>query len=377
MRRIWLFLVLFFVVTPSFAAAMPIPAPPSFKASSYILMDANSGKILAEKNADKRVEPASITKIMTAYVLYKSIQAGRVSLNDEVTISKKAWRQPGSRMFVEVGTKVKLDALLHGMLIQSGNDAAMAIAQHVAGTEGAFVDLMNAEAKAMGLTGTHYADPTGLPNPKHYTTARDIAVLTRHLIHDFPQYYKLESIKEYTYNNIKQYNRNRLLWRDPSVDGVKTGHTESAGYCLVGSAKRDGMRLISVVLGTPSEDARADDSYALLNWGYRFYATHKLYGADQPLTEARVWEGSQEKVALGLTKPLFVTIPRGSYNALKASMDVNTEVQAPVKKGQKMGDVKISLDGKPVKSVPLVALKEVPEGGIVRRVTDMVLRLFH
>ncbi|HEV58628.1 MAG TPA: D-alanyl-D-alanine carboxypeptidase [Phycisphaerales bacterium] len=360
------------------ASASPtiIPAPPSVPATSYLLLDFHSGRVLAEKDAEMQVEPASITKLMSGYVLYKALASGTISVEDEVLVSEKAWRTYGSRMFIEVNHRVRLGDLLRGMVIQSGNDATVALAEHLAGTESGFVAIMNAEAQALGMNGSHFANATGMPHENHYTTAHDIAVLMRAVITEFPEHYALYKEREFTYNGIKQYNRNKLLWRDPSVDGGKTGHTEAAGYCLVVSAERDGMRLITVVLGTDSEDARARHSQALLNYGYRFFETHRLYGAGEALTEARVWKGAQEKVGLGLDGDLYVTIPRGQYSKLDAMMELTPNVEAPVAKGAALGDVNVSLNGEVIKSQPLVALEAVDEGGFVRRATDAVLKWF-
>jgi len=358
------------------AAPTIIPAPPSVPATSYLLIDFHSGKTLAEKDADMRVEPASITKLMSGYVLYRALASGSIALDDEVLVSEKAWRTYGSRMFIEVNHRVKLSDLLRGMVVQSGNDATVALAEHLAGSESGFVAMMNAEAQRLGMTGTQFANATGMPHADHYTTAHDIATLMRAVITEFPEHYALYKEREFTYNGIKQYNRNKLLWRDPSVDGGKTGHTESAGYCLVASAERDGMRLISVVLGTDSEDARARHSQALLNYGYRFFETHRLYGAGEALTEARVWKGAEELVGLGLDDDLYVTIPRGQYGKLDAVMELTPNVEAPIARGTALGDVNVSLDGEVIHTQPLVALEDVEKGGFFRRTTDAVIRWF-
>lgn len=356
--------------------AIPVPAPPSFDASGYLLVDFHSGRVLAERSQDDRVEPASITKLMTAYVVYTALESGTISTDDQVLVSEKAWRTYGSRMFIEVGKRVKVSELLRGIIIQSGNDASVALAEHVAGTEGAFANMMNAQAQSLGMTATNYVNATGLPDENHYTSARDIATLTRALIHDFPEFYKLYSEREYTYNGITQYNRNKLLWRDDSVDGVKTGHTESSGYSLVSSAERDGMRLVAVVLGTESESARAKNSEALLNYGFRFFETHKLYAARESLTEARVWKGDVETVPVGLKADLYVTIPRGQYQSLKAAMELTPELQAPVQAGDDLGDVRVTLGEEVVKEQSLVALSDVGLGGIWRRSVDAVKQWF-
>ncbi len=358
-------------------AAPPIPTAPAVAARSHVLVDFNSGRVLAGSNEDQRIEPASITKMMTEYVIFHEMRAGNLKLTDMVAISENAWRMQGSRMFVDVRSKVPVDLLLQGMIVQSGNDATVALAEHVAGSEGTFVGLMNQHAQRLGLSSTHFMNSTGLPDPNHYTTAHDIAKLATALIREFPDYYsKWHSQKEFRYNNITQYNRNRLLWRDPSVDGVKTGHTESAGYCLVASAQRDGMRLISVVIGTKSEETRADESQALLNYGFRFFETQKLYSADQPLTRTRIWKGSTDMLPLGLGRDLYVTIPRGQYKQLNASMTVNGGITAPAAKGATYGSVKVVLNDSIVAEEPLVALQDVEEGGILRRLKDSVMMWF-
>jgi len=358
-------------------AAMPVPAPPDVAAKNYLLVDFASGKVLAEKNADEKIEPASITKMMTAYVVYKELDAGRLSLDDMVDISEKAWRMGGSRMYLEVNTSVSVRELLKGLIIQSGNDASVALAEHVAGTEDAFVQLMNQYAAELGMKDTNFVNSTGWPDKQHLMTARDIAVLAAAIIREFPESYAWYSEKEYTYNNIKQYNRNKLLWRDESVDGFKTGHTESAGYCLVTSALRSDMRLISVVLGTDSKKARASVSQAILNYGYRFFESHTLYDAEEVLSRPRVWGGEFETLTVGLSDDLAVTIPRGAYDNLDATMDIDKNIEAPVEKGQHVGVVKVMLDGELLQSVPLVALEAVNEGGLLQKAKDYVLRLIN
>ncbi|MDN5850002.1 MAG: D-alanyl-D-alanine carboxypeptidase [Nitrococcus sp.] len=352
---------------------IPIPSPPALGADSYILIDYDSDRVLVKTNINQRHDPASLTKMMTAYVMFNELKTGHIGLDDRVTVSEKAWQEPGSRMFIEVGDKVSVEALLQGMIVQSGNDASVALAEYVAGTESTFAQVMNQYAQALGMTHTHYVNVTGLPNPKHYTTARDTAVLAQALIRDFPEYYQLFAEKKYTYNGIEQYNRNDLLWRDPSVDGIKTGHTEEAGYCLVASAEREDMRLISVVMGAGSETARISDTQALLNYGFRFFKTHRLYQAGQTLKETRVWKGAVQMLPLGLTHDLFVTIPQRQYKNLKASMTVHSLLMAPVKRGEQYGKVKVQLNGQTVSSVPLVALENVSEGSIWQRMKDEVL----
>ncbi len=367
--------LLLWLATLAVHAEALVPSPPQVAAKSYVLMDFHSGQFLVQKNPDQRMDPASLTKIMTAYVVFSELESGNIGLDDKVHISEKAWRTEGSRMFVEVNTEVPVRELLKGMVIQSGNDASVALAEHVAGSEEAFASLMNKHARRLGMKNTHFVNATGLPHKEHYTTARDLALLAQALIRDFPEFYKLNSQKEYRYNGITQYNRNKLLWRDPHVDGVKTGHTKAAGYCLVASAKRDDMRLISVVMNTVSEKARAAESQKLLKYGFRFYSTHRLYEPDTPLTRLPVWKGERDELPVGITEPLYVTIPRGQYDALKAVMNVDETIVAPVEKGQTFGTVDVSLDGKTIAQRPLIALESIPEGGVFTRLKDTVLML--
>ncbi len=362
------------VCAPAFVlAAKPAPAPPTIAASGYLLIDVDSDMILAAKDAEQRLEPASLTKIMTTYVVFRELRSGSIKESDEVLVSEKAWKTPGSRMFIEVNKRVSVGDLLKGMVIQSGNDASVALAEHVAGSEEAFANLMNDHAHRLGMNDTHFTNSTGLPDPDHYTTPRDIVMVTEATIREFPELYKLYAVKEFTFNDIRQHNRNNLLWRDKSVDGVKTGHTEAAGYCLVASAKREGMRLISVVMGTESEKARLKESQSLLNYGFRFFETHRLYGGGDRLTRTRVWMGDQEEASLGLARDLYVTIPRRQYEKLNARTEVQPHLEAPISKGQKVGEVVIELDGEVITRQPLIALEEVPEGGIWRTVVDTVL----
>lgn len=358
--------------TEAQTAAQPIPAPPSVAARAYALMDFHSGDILAQNNADQRMEPASLTKLMTAYTMFKELATGKIKLTDQASISEKAWRTEGSRTFVKVNTKVGLEDLLKGMIVQSGNDATMALAEHAAGSEESFVALMNQYAKEIGMEHSHFTNSTGLPDPELYVTAADMAKLARAVIHDFPEYYKWDSVKEFTYNGITQYNRNKLLWRDIGVDGVKTGHTDAAGYCLIASAKHDDMRLISVVLGAESENSRAKESEQLLNYGFRFYETHALYAASKPLGTARVWKGVSRDLPLGLSEDLYVTVPRGQYKNLTAALEVDMRIIAPASKGERHGAVKVSLGDKVLATRPLVALQDVAQGGWWRRLVDTV-----
>jgi len=354
-----------------------MPTAPAIKAKSYLLVDFHSGVELAEKNSDSRIEPASITKLMTAYIIYKELALGSITLKDNVLISNKAWKMEGSRMFVEAGKKVPLNRMLHGLIIQSGNDAAVALAEHISGSEASFVAKMNAQANEIGLSSTNYVNATGWPNENHYTSARDIVTLTRALINDFPDHYKLHSIKEYSYNGIKQYNRNKLLWRDKTVDGVKTGHTDSAGYCLVASAERNDMRLISVVLGSENEKSRADHSQELLEFGFRLFETHKLYDSGSVLADARVWKGTKNTIPAGIMDDFYVTVQKGHYKQLKGLMKLNNSLDAPVKRGDVVGTAVIKDGDTIVHQVPLLALDTVASGGFWSKVTDSVKKLFN
>ncbi len=357
-------------------ADLPIPKAPSTGAKAFVIQDFNSGRVIAEENADMPVEPASITKMMTAHIVFNELAAGNLALTDMVTISEKAWRTPGSRMFVEVGKQVSVHDLLLGLIIQSGNDATVALAEHIAGSEETFAALMNRHAEEIGLKGSHFMNATGLPDEQHYMTARDIARLAALTIEQYPEFYKWYAQKEFTFNDITQYNRNKLLWQDDSVDGIKTGHTESAGYCLAASALKDGMRLITVVVGTSSENARIDASQALLNYGFRFFETHKLYDAGTKLTTSRIWKGSTDTAILGLDKALYVTIPRGQYKSLDASMSINNRIIAPVAAGQPLGTVQVKLGDEIVAEQPLVSLNAIGEGSIWQRITDEALLYF-
>jgi len=375
--QITLFLVFVFLNNLHVIAdAMIIPAPPKIKASSYLVMDFNSGNLLVEENIDQRLPPASLTKIMTVYVVASELANGKISLDDEVLVSEKAWRTQGSRMFIEVDKRVKLDDLLHGVIIQSGNDASVALAEYVSGTEAVFADIMNKHAERLGMKDTHFVNSTGLPDPNHYTTASDLAKLARALIRDFPEVYELHKIKEFSFNKIKQHNRNKLLWRDRSIDGIKTGHTEAAGFCLVASAVRDGMRLVSVVMGADGMNARAKASQALLNYGYRFYETHKLYSAGDLITSVKVWKADIDTVNLGIEKDLYITVSRGQYDKIEPIVEIDKQVIAPVNQGDQKGVLNVMLQNKNIISVPLLAMESVSEGGIVNRLKDEVRLLF-
>jgi serine-type D-Ala-D-Ala carboxypeptidase (penicillin-binding protein 5/6) len=360
------------LIFPVCALAMPVPAPPAFKASSYVLMDYDSGQIIAARDPELRVEPASLTKLMTCYIAFDQLREGRLKPTDLVLISERAWRSIGSRSFLEVGRQVDVETLLHGIVVQSGNDASIALAEHIAGTEETFAQLMNQYAQRLGLTQTQYANATGLPHPELHTSARDMALLARAMIRNFPEHYALYRIREYTYNNIRQPNRNRLLWRDDAVDGIKTGHTSSAGYHLTASAIRDGRRLISVVIGTDGEEQRAQASLALLNYGFRFFETVTAAEAGQPVTTIRAWKGAETELALGVAEPLAVSVPRGAARKLELRPQVDGDVFAPVSAGQRLGTLEILLDGELLRSEPLVALAELPAGGLWRALTDEV-----
>jgi serine-type D-Ala-D-Ala carboxypeptidase (penicillin-binding protein 5/6) len=373
---LWLVLVAFW--PQAFAAEAPtlIPAQPELPAKAYLLEDANSGRVLAERNADQRLEPASLTKIMTAYVVFQEIAKGKVKLDEMVTVSEKAWKTEGSRMFAQVGAQISVENLLKGMIVQSGNDASVALAEHVAGDEAVFAQMMNQNAERLGMKNTHYKNSMGLPDPEHYSTARDLGILTRALIADFPEFYTWHSIKEFEFNKIKQVNRNRLLWTDPTVDGVKTGHTQGAGYCLVTSALRDGMRLIAVVLGTAGDKIRAGANQTLLNYGYRFFETKSMYKGGEPVAQARIYKGDSTELQIGFLKDFYATFPRGQYAKLKATSEVGKLFVAPLAQGDKAGTIKVSLDDAVIAEQDLVALKTVEKGGIFRRAFDQILLWF-
>jgi D-alanyl-D-alanine carboxypeptidase (penicillin-binding protein 5/6) len=357
------------------ASARPVPAAPGLGAESYLLMDFNSGRILVEQNADLPVEPASITKLMTSYVVFMELDEGNITLEETAAVSERAWRTGGSRMFIEPDMQVTIEDLIKGMIIQSGNDACVALAEHVAGSEEAFASLMNHYAEILDMTGTNFVNSTGLPDPQHYTTARDIALLSAAIIRDFPDYYTWYSEKEFTFNNIRQHNRNTLLWRDPAIDGLKTGHTEAAGYCLAASAKREGMRLLSAVMGSTSESNRASETQTLLNYGFRFFETVQLYQAGQELARGQVWRGLSDEITLGLDQTLFVTIPRGRYDDLDAQVEMRSELSAPLAAGVTVGKINVHLGEELIASRDLITLGAVEEAGFFGRSWDS-LRLW-
>lgn len=376
MQRILSLLISSMVGSCLFASEPIIPAPPQLAAEGYLLIDATTGTTLVEFNSNQRLPPASLTKIMTSFVAATAIERGTVSLRDSVDVSVKAWRMEGSRMFIQEGTKVSFENLLRGIIIQSGNDASVAMAEHISGSEKAFVDVMNQQASRLGMVDTNYVNATGLPSENHYTTAVDLAKLSVALINRFPGHYSLYSEKYYTYNNIRQANRNSLLWRDNTVDGVKTGHTDSAGYCLVASAKRGGMRLISVVMGTSSEAARATESQKLLTYGFRYYETVPLYARGESLKKVRVWGGSHNSINLGLSEDVVVTIPRGAQDDLEAHMEIGAEIHAPLSDGQQLGTLTILRNEEELLNIPLLALNAVEEAGFFSRMWDAVSLFF-
>lgn len=358
-------------------AAKPaiIPTAPELNSKGYVLMDANTGMVLAHKNMHERMEPASLTKLMTLYLTSEALQHGQIKLTDQVRVSKRAWQTGGSRMFIKAGSDVTVQDLINGIIVASGNDACVALSQYVGGNEATFVSMMNQAAQQLGMSGTHFMDSTGLPDPQHYTTPYDIALLARAIIEEFPQDYTWYKQKWITYNNIKQPNRNRLLWRDTSVDGLKTGHTDEAGYCLVSSALRNNTRLVAVVMGSPTDSERANDSEALLNWGFRFFHSHKLYDSNTALAHPRVFLGSEKTVPVGLAKTLYVTIPAGSYSKLQPQLDINAKLKAPIQAGQTVGMLTVKLENGVVSQTPLVALKADPTGGIFSRGWDHLMMI--
>ena len=352
------------------AQAQTLPQAPTIAAKSWLLLDYSTGQALASYNPDDRVEPASLTKLMTAYVVLGALKEGRLKPDQALPVSERAWKTPGSRMFIEPKKPVTVDELLRGMIVQSGNDACIALAEAVAGSEEAFAQMMNREAQRLGLKATRFANATGLSDPQHYSTARDLGALAAALIRDYPEHYPLYALREYTYNRITQANRNRLLWLDPAVDGVKTGHTENAGYCLVASAKRGPRRLLSVVMGAASDGMRTQESQKLLNFGFQFFDAVKLYGKDQEVSRLRVWKGAQNIVRAGFLEDFTLSLPKGMAENLKASLVSQQPLMAPVLKGQRIATLKLSLDDRPYGEYPVVALETVPVAGMIGRAWD-------
>jgi serine-type D-Ala-D-Ala carboxypeptidase (penicillin-binding protein 5/6) len=357
-------------------ALPPVPAAPAIPARAYILLDFHSGQVLAEKEADLPMDPASITKLMTAYAVFSELAKGQMQLDDLVTISERAWRTGGSRTFIEVGKQVRVEDLIRGMIIQSGNDASVALAEHTAGSETAFAELMNEYARRLGMRNTNFLNATGLPADNHYSSARDIGLLASAIIREYPDFYRFYSEREFTFNNISQRNRNQMLWRDATVDGMKTGMTDAAGYCLVSSAQREGMRLVSVLLGTNSAKTRADATQSLLNWGFRFYESHRLFAAGEPVTTARLWKGELDGLEVGLSEDLWITVPRGRYELMQASLELRTPLIAPLRAEDAVGQLRISLEDQMVAERALHPLANSPEAGFLRRSLHSVLLWF-
>jgi len=381
MLRVFTLIFSLSVLSLSVAAQTIIPAPPQIAATAYLLIDADSGRVIVEHNADESLGPASLTKMMTSYVLSYEEAKGNVSSDDQVLISENAWSQNpvfagSSLMWIEVGKRVALSDLHRGIVISSGNDASVAVAEHIAGSESAFADIMNQHAALLGMNDTHYVNAHGLPDPDHYTTARDLAKLAQAIIKQFPEDYRMYSEREFTFNNIRQYNRNTLMAEDATVDGLKTGHTSEAGYCLVASAKRQGMRLISVVLGASSERARKRESKKLLSYGFRFYQTQKLYAAGQQIDDVKVWKGLSDKLGLGVADEIYLTVPRGRLDDLKASTIIDNVITAPISQSQQVGFLRVTLDGDIVTERPLLALQAVEEAGFFARLWDQVVLWF-
>ena len=373
MKRLFPLLLLCLAISSVSAQQQDI----SIAAKSYLLSDFQTGQVLAGHNAHERIEPASLTKLMTAYVVFSAIKKNRLTLNQTVPVSDSAWRMIGSRMFIEPNKQVTVDELIRGMIVQSGNDACIALAEAVAGSEASFTNLMNKEAERMGMKNTHFTNTTGLPDPNHYTTAHDLTLLATAIIRDFPEFYPLYSLKEYTYNNITQPNRNRLLWLDPHVDGMKTGWTKTAGYCLITSATRDKRRLISVVIGAKSANARSIESQRLLNYGFQSYDTVRLYKKNDSLTTIHLWKGAQNEIKAGFDRDVYFTLPKGQSDKLKATMEYKQPLIAPVQLGQEVGTVKFTLDDKTIETYPLVSLEKVEAGNIFGRTWDSVKLLLN
>lgn len=363
---------------PILASAQQLPAPPVLAAKSWLLVESVSGQELAGQAADQRLEPASLTKLMTAYLSFAAIRQGTIKLDQTVPVSQKAWKTGGSRMFIQVGTEVKVEDLLKGMIVQSGNDACVALAEAIAGDEGNFAQMMNREAQRLGMKGSSFRNSSGLPDPQHYTTARDLAILADALIRDFPEEYaRYYSMKEFRYNNIRQPNRNRLLYIDPTVDGLKTGHTEAAGYCLVSSAKRGSRRLVSVVLGAASDSARAQESLKLLNFGFQFYDAVQLYAKNEPVTTLKVWKGKESTVRIGFPKDLVMAVPKGFGPKIRTELVAQQRLMAPIALGQVLATLKVSIDDKAYGEYPVLALEEVPAAGILGRTIDSIRLWFN
>ena len=368
----FLILGFLFVAAAADAQPRPVPSAPVVGAKSYLVIDATTGSTLAELDPDLQLAPASLTKLMTAYVIFDALSAGQLRLDEMVRVSEKAWRMQGSRMFIEVGDEVSVENLLLGMIVQSGNDASVALAEHLAGSEGVFADMMNQYAQRLGMVSTNFVNATGWPNDNLYTTARDLAKLARAIVNDFPEYYRWYSVKEFTWNDITQPNRNNLLWRDDSVDGIKTGHTEDAGYCLISSAERNDMRVISVVMGTASANSRVTGSQSLINYAFRFYETRLLYRAGEAITSARIWKSANEQTPLGVAEDLYITVPRGAFDELDSTLDIPATLTAPVAAGEPLAELAVKLNGSEILREPVRALEDNPSGSFWQRTRDSV-----
>ncbi len=375
-----LILPLLFLWLPLFATAQTdqLPEAPQLAAKSYLLYDYTSKQVLVNQNGDARMEPASLTKLMTAYLAFDALKHGTLSLKQKLKVPVSALRmsRDESRMLLKIGQSVTVDELLHGLIIESGNDAAITLAVNIAGSEAGFVDMMNQEARRMGMKNTHFTNPVGMSDAEHYSSAADLAVLAVAILDDYPQYYPLFSLRDYTFNDVAQANRNRLLWLDPYVDGMKTGHTESAGYCLVGSAQRDNHRLISVLFGAETDRLRASESQKLLNFGFQYFDAARLYQKDQPVSRLRIWKGTESQLRVGFRQDLFLSIPKGAFPLLKAKMETYQPIVAPVMGGQQLGVLKLTLDGKPYAEFPLVALESVPLANVFSRGWDSIRLMF-
>jgi len=367
-----LIIINLFINNGLWAQNLTIPSPPIIGAKSYLVIDSTTDFEIAALDPDLRLPPASITKLMTAYAIFHALKNNQISLEDEVIVSEKAWRAEGSRMFIEVGKKVSVNNLLMGMIVQSGNDASIALAEHIAGSESLFSDLMNQYAYQLNMTNSSFRNASGLPDEDHYSTANDLAILAKAIIQEFPEYYQWYSTKEFTFNNIKQQNRNSLLWRDPSVDGMKTGSTNEAGYSLISSAKRDDMRIISVVLGTASSKARIDGSQAMINYGYRFYETKTLLKANQEIISTKTWKTEKESISLGIEDDIRMTLPRGNFNNIKIEKDIPNQIIGAIKEGQRIGNIEIKLNDNTLNTISLIALEDNPRGSFWKQIKDTI-----
>ncbi len=371
-QKLLITVVFLFVASAAFAQQRPVPSPPVIGAKSYLVIDGTTGSTLAELDPDMSLAPASLTKLMTAYVIFDALAAGQLTLEEMVPVSEKAWRMDGSRMFIEVGKEVSVENLLLGMIVQSGNDASVALAEHLAGSESVFAEMMNQYARRLGMMSTNFVNATGWPADNHYTTARDLSKLAQAIVANFPEYYRWYSVREFTWNEITQPNRNTLLWRDDSVDGMKTGHTEDAGYCLISSAERGDMRVISVVMGTASANSRITGSQSLINYAFRFFETRLLYKAGDAITSARIWKSANEETPLGVAEDLYITVPRGAFDELDSTLDIPATLVAPVAQGEPLAELAVKLNGSEILREPVRALEDNPSGSLWQRMRDSV-----